>query len=114
MDCVLLGFGALELNVVYPALAATYTLLCARTHFRRTLLLFIPSAVFTVIHRAVQPAGDVCVHDALRCRHLQHVLAYLVWAPARTLALATGLIWCRWLPSLWGSLFKLRPIGNRP
>jgi len=25
----LLGFGALEINVMYPALAASYTLLCA-------------------------------------------------------------------------------------
>ena len=33
----LLGFGALELNVVYPALAAGYTLLCARKYFRGTL-----------------------------------------------------------------------------
>jgi len=46
----LLGFGALEVNVVYPALAAGYTLLCARTHFRKTLWLFVPSAVFAVAH----------------------------------------------------------------
>src|ERR1700694_1545406 len=49
----LMGFGVLELNVVYPALAAAYTLLCARGYFRRTLPLFIPSIVFTIIHRAV-------------------------------------------------------------
>src|SRR5262249_51572078 len=30
----LLGFGALELNVVYPALAAAYTFFCARQRFR--------------------------------------------------------------------------------
>src|SRR5262249_5840276 len=29
----LLGFGALEINLVYPALAAGYTLLCARSYF---------------------------------------------------------------------------------
>src|SRR5205085_12116299 len=44
----LLGFGALEINVMYPALAASYTLLCARKYFRRTLPLFVPSAVFTL------------------------------------------------------------------
>src|SRR5262249_47298464 len=32
----LLGFGALELTVVYPLLAGAYTLLCARANFRRT------------------------------------------------------------------------------
>jgi len=52
----LLGFGALELNVVYPALAALYTLACARGYFRRTLWLFIPSAIYAVIHRLAAPA----------------------------------------------------------
>lgn len=51
----LLGFGALELNVVYPAIAALYTLACARQHFRRTLPLFVPSLVFTLIHRLAAP-----------------------------------------------------------
>ena len=47
----LLGFGALEINVVYPALAALYTFLCARNFFRSTLPLFLPSALFTVVDR---------------------------------------------------------------
>lgn len=47
----LLGFGALEMNVVYPALAAAYTLLLARKHFFATLPLFIPSVAFTLIDR---------------------------------------------------------------
>ncbi len=46
----LLGFGALELNVMYPALAAGYALCCARAHLRRTLFLFIPSVLFTAAH----------------------------------------------------------------
>jgi hypothetical protein len=52
----LAGFGALELNVVYPALAALYTLACARRCFRRTLPLFVPSVLFAVIHRLAAPA----------------------------------------------------------
>jgi hypothetical protein len=57
----LAGFGALEVNVVYPALAAAYTLLCARKYFRSTLPLFVPSAVFAFTHRfaAPQPASGV-------------------------------------------------------
>jgi hypothetical protein len=51
----LLGFGALEIMVVYPALAAVYTLLCARRYFRGTLPLFLPSIAFTIVHRAVSP-----------------------------------------------------------
>jgi dolichyl-phosphate-mannose-protein mannosyltransferase len=52
----LVGFGALEINVVYPALAALYTFLCARNFFRATLPLFLPSAIFTVADRIVAPA----------------------------------------------------------
>jgi hypothetical protein len=52
----LLGFGVLEINVVYPALAALYTFLCARTFFRTTLPLFLPSALFTFVDRMVAPA----------------------------------------------------------
>ncbi len=51
----LLGFGALELNVVYPALAAGYALCCARQHFRKTLYLFIPSILFTIVHLCLIP-----------------------------------------------------------
>lgn len=61
----LLGFGALELNVVYPALAAGYTFLAARRHFRRTLPLFLPSAVYAVAHTLAAPppaAGDYALH----------------------------------------------------
>jgi hypothetical protein len=61
----LLGFGALELNVVYPALAAGYTLLCARRHFRRTLPMFAASAVYAVAHTLAAPmpkSGDYAMH----------------------------------------------------
>ena len=47
------GFGAMELNIVYPALAAVYTLLCARRFFLRTLPLFAVSTGYYVVHHAV-------------------------------------------------------------
>ena len=53
----LLGFGAMELNIVYPALAAAYTLLCARSYLRRVWPLFLPSVAYFAIHQAVAPAG---------------------------------------------------------
>jgi hypothetical protein len=90
----LVGFGALELNVVYPALAATYTLLCARSYFRRTLPLFIPSAIFTVIHRAAQPHGEGFVY-AMRFDStiLNTFWQYLVWSPgARVWPVGAALI----------------------
>src|SRR5205823_576769 len=61
----LLGFGALELNVVYPALAAAYTFLCARNYFRRTLPLFAVSIAYALLHHAVAPVpktGDYAMH----------------------------------------------------
>ncbi len=51
----LLGFGILELNVIYPALAAGYALCCARSYLRRTLPLFIPSILFTAVHFILVP-----------------------------------------------------------
>jgi hypothetical protein len=55
----LAGFGALEINVVYPALAAGYALLASRRHFRSTLPLFAASALFAAVHRSLaRPAGD--------------------------------------------------------
>ena len=51
----LVGFGALELAVVYPALAAAYTWLCARRHFRRSLWLFAASAVYLIVHAIFVP-----------------------------------------------------------
>ncbi|HSW48835.1 MAG TPA: hypothetical protein VLH09_01610, partial [Bryobacteraceae bacterium] len=52
----LMGFGALEMNVVYPALAACYTFLAARKHFLGTLWLLVPSAVYTAVHWHFAPS----------------------------------------------------------
>ncbi|MEB2362409.1 MAG: hypothetical protein OZ929_13825 [Bryobacterales bacterium] len=51
----LMGFGALEINVVYPGIAAAYALLCARRYFVRTLPLFAASGAYTVFHTLVAP-----------------------------------------------------------
>jgi hypothetical protein len=47
------GFSAMELNIVYPALAAAYTLFCARKFLLRTLPMFAVSAVYGVVHHLV-------------------------------------------------------------
>jgi hypothetical protein len=65
-----LGFGALEINVVYPALAAGYALFVAPAEKRRRLLtsltpLFVISTVYFFWHRAVAPiptTGPYAVH----------------------------------------------------
>lgn len=61
----LLGFGALELNLVYPVLAAAYAALCARKYLVRTLALAPVSVVYFLVHTAVAPppvSGDYAMH----------------------------------------------------
>ena len=82
----LLGFGALEINVVYPALAALYTYLCARRFFGSTLPLFVPSAIFTLAHRLIAPtqhSGPYALHfdRALPATLLAYVYRVLVPFP---------------------------------
>src|SRR5262249_3581000 len=71
----LLGFGAQESMVMYPVLAAGYTLCCARKHFRSTLTLFLPSALFTVFHLLYVPMPT---DDAYRM-HLDAGLFSTAW-----------------------------------
>jgi hypothetical protein len=51
-----LGFGVLELNVMYPVLVTGYSLCWARRHLRPALFLFIPSIVFAALHFIFVPA----------------------------------------------------------
>lgn len=77
----LLGFGALELNVIYPALAAGYALCCARQYFRKTLPLFIPSVIYTAIHFAfIPPSTDP--HYAMHFGTGPFVMLWKYWAYA--------------------------------
>ncbi len=46
----LLGFGVLEVNAVYPALAAAYALCCARPYLRKTWPMFAVSAAYAALH----------------------------------------------------------------
>jgi hypothetical protein len=61
----LLGFGAMETNLVYPAIAASYALLCAGPYLRKTLPLFIPSVVFVALNMilvARRNSGPYSIH----------------------------------------------------
>lgn len=46
----LLGFGVLETNVVFPAIAITYAILFAPHRRRQTLPFFLVSALYTAVH----------------------------------------------------------------
>ncbi len=77
-----LGFGALELNVVYPALAAGYTFLCARKNFLRTLPMFAVSAVYVAVHTWAAPpphSGVYAMHfDSSMFRTLETLWSWSV------------------------------------
>lgn len=50
----LVGFGVLEINVVYPLIALLYVVLFARKFVKQTAFLILPSVAFAIIDRAVQ------------------------------------------------------------
>ncbi len=50
-----LGFGVMETNIVFPALAATHALLLARPYLKKALLLFIPSVIFFALDMHFAP-----------------------------------------------------------
>ncbi|MDW8355866.1 MAG: hypothetical protein RMK57_15195 [Bryobacterales bacterium] len=58
----LAGFGALEINVVYPVIAAAYAWFWARAHFRKTLWLFPPSILYAVMHQLAAPKPESGVY----------------------------------------------------
>jgi hypothetical protein len=89
-----LGLGALETNVVYPAIAAVYTLLFARAYLKKILPMFLVSALFVFVHFRFAPPP----HDGVYALHFGgQVFAtlgtYWMWAlgPSR---LAVALLTC--------------------
>jgi len=92
----LLGFGALELNLVYPAIAAGYTLLCARRYFVRTLPLFVPSLIYVVVHNLaapVQKTGYYAMHFTGSV--FRTLLTYWTWSVGPTF-LWTPMVLPKW------------------
>lgn len=70
-----LGFGALEINVVYPAIAALYAALFARRYIRSTLPMFGVSAIYALIHRLVTKQEANFYYDMdFHVRSIIHIL----------------------------------------
>jgi hypothetical protein len=66
----LLGLGALETNVMYPAIAAVYTLLFARAYFRKILPMFLASALAIFAHFRFAPPQHEGVYALHFDRHI--------------------------------------------
>ncbi|PWU03889.1 MAG: hypothetical protein C5B51_17985 [Terriglobia bacterium] len=89
----LAGFGALEINLVYPLLAAGYTFLCARKYLSRTLPLFAVSLVYVVGHLMAAPnpkTGAYAMHFTPEI--LGTLAAYWSWSVGPTYT---------WTPFRW-------------
>jgi hypothetical protein len=89
-----LGLGALETNVVYPAIAAVYALLFARAHMKKVLPMFLVSALFVAVHfRAAPPQHDGVYALHFGTQMLSTLGTYWTWAlgPSR---LAISLLSC--------------------
>ena len=69
------GLGALETNVMYPALAAVYTLLFARPFLKRILPMFPVSALAVWIHFRFAPLA----HDGPYALHLDSRILTTLW-----------------------------------
>lgn len=129
----LVGFGAMETNLVYPALAASYSFFCARKYLRKTLPLFVPSLLYVILHMKIAPKQIVGPYSIHFDRFIFKTLAvYFRWGlvpyelqrvfrvprPVITIAvalLAAGLLgftlWSarrrQWLPLLFLSWFVI-------
>jgi hypothetical protein len=82
----LLGFGALELTVMFPVVAALYVLWTKRELLRPALWLFVPAAVFAGLHAFVIPKTPSPVYKMYFDGALVYNFArYFLWSagPAR-------------------------------
>jgi hypothetical protein len=80
-----LGFGALELNLVYPVLAAGYAWLCARKYVGRALAMAPVSVVYFFVHNAAAPpqtSGIYAMHYGAPL--LRSLAAFWLWSVGPT------------------------------
>jgi hypothetical protein len=85
-----LGLGALETNVVYPAIAALYAVLCARPLLKKMIPMFAVSAVSAAVHFHFAPAPHAGPYSPrFDARVFSTIWTYWTWALGRMpLALA--------------------------
>jgi hypothetical protein len=69
------GLGALETNLMYPALAAVYTFLFARSYLKKILPMFLVSALAVFIHFRFAPLA----HDGPYALHLDSRILTTLW-----------------------------------
>lgn len=119
-----LGFGALEVNIVYPALVAAYALFAARPEHRKRLLastapMAVLSIVYFVVHRLLAPlpsTGTYAIH--IDSRMVWALATYGRWALVPKSWIAAGNHAVKVAAALWGTAaalvyFLVREIAQR-
>jgi len=86
-----LGLGALEINVVYPALAALYVAFHARPYLKRILPMFAVSAAVVMAHFYFAPPA----HAGVYAPRLDGLIAMSLWTYWR---------WAIGTPPTWAAL----------
>jgi hypothetical protein len=99
-----LGLGALEINVVYPALAALYVWFHARPLLKKILPMFAVSAAAVLLHFYFAPPA----HAGVYAPHVDGAIGATIWTYWRWVlgpmpAIAAGLIAaCAMVLTVWG------------
>jgi len=120
----LAGFGALEVIVVYPAIATLHALISQqnreRKDVRSALPLFIPAILFTILHFLLIPKNASGFYKVeIDRRIFSTLLQYLKWClgPSRLFQLTAH--WGRfgtrvmWITALALALFVIRQLWRR-
>jgi hypothetical protein len=94
----LLGFGANEINVVFPAIAALYAILFARRYWMSTLPMFAVSAAYAVVHQLARGGIKDYYYDM---DFHAGSLVYTLWQYCRILLAGPDFVaWRNWRPWL--------------
>jgi hypothetical protein len=95
------GFFVLELNVVWPAIAVTYSLLYARKIFWRVVPLFLVSGIYTAIHLYVAPLPSSGPYQMHWDAHVfTTLMSYVNWAFGPGWGRIIGIVSSRYRSSL--------------
>lgn len=75
----ILGMGALEINVVFPAIAAAWSWCRSRERLRWTIPLFAISAAYTLMHRAIAPPQRTEIYRMIFDVRIFHTIGTYLW-----------------------------------
>lgn len=116
----LAGFGALEVIVVYPAIALLYSLCADRKRWRGTIPLFLPAVAFAFLHLFVIPKHTGPYYKIeIDARIFSTLLQYLKWSLGPTRLYELTMHWGRfgtrimWITAATLAIFAIARLIRR-